>query len=254
MRSKDPPLETTVHTIRVADQSLSYRTVGTGQPLVLVHGYAASGHMWQLVLPYLAQHYQVFVVDLPGHGRSPLTGTWRLREVAPLLIRWLQEMRLPPVSLMGHSMGGAICIQMAAAAPEILRSVILADSAGLPLNAHLPKLVVRSVRSALQPGNGRYPMAMIRDMVRPRPRLWWQCARELVESDFSQEAARISAPTLIIWGGRDVMIPINVGHTLNKAIPHASFEIIESCGHRSMIGQPDTFSKVVLDFLSRTAQ
>ncbi|HLZ62645.1 MAG TPA: alpha/beta hydrolase [Ktedonosporobacter sp.] len=243
-------LETT-HTTTVGGQHLHYRTAGTGSPLVLLHGYGTSSYVWQRVLPYLARQHQVFMVDLPGHGHSRLTDAWKLREVAPLLARWLQQMNLPPVILMGQSMGGAIAIHLTAYAPEMVKRLILVDSAGMPLHAQLPELAARSLRSALQLGNGGYPLALLRDTLKPRPRLWWQSAREMVYSDFRKEIAMIMVPTLIIWGERDVMLPISLGHTLSRAIPHATFVTMEHCGHRPMLAQPAAFSQIVLDFLAR---
>src|SRR5579859_2542139 len=146
----------TSHTITIAGQRLFYRIIGAGKPLVLIHGHAASGATWHPVLPLLAQHYQVICVDLPGYGRSRFTGPWRLREIAPLLIRWLQQIELPPVALIGHSMGGAIATHLAASAPRLVDRLILVDAAGLPLRTPLPNLASRSVRSFFQPGNGSY--------------------------------------------------------------------------------------------------
>src|SRR5947209_20311745 len=110
----------TVHNTTIAGQHLCYRTAGTGSPLVLLHGYVVSGYIWQRALPYLAQQHQVFLVDLPGHGRSRLTGNWRLRDMAPLLACWLREMQLPPIVLIGQSMGGAIALHLTAIEPELV--------------------------------------------------------------------------------------------------------------------------------------
>src|SRR5437667_5924720 len=112
--------------VMISGQCLFYRVAcvpcatGMGSPLVLLHGYGVSGAIWQRVLPLLVQNYQVIVVDLPGYGRSQFTGTWRLREIAPLLARWLQQMELRPVVLIGHSMGGAIAIHLTASVPELI--------------------------------------------------------------------------------------------------------------------------------------
>jgi len=231
-------------------QHLYYRTVGSGSPLVLLHGYGVSGHVWERTLPYLAQQRQVFVVDLPGHGRSKFTRSWRLREVAPLLANWLQQLQLPPVALMGHSMGGAIAIHLAAYAPEIVERLVLVNAAGLPLQTKLPVLAVRSARSMLQPGGGSYPRSLVWDILRrPRLRLLWQAAQEMMSSDFHAELAKITIPTLIIWGERDILLPISLGEALSAALPHATFVRLPDCGHRPPLAQPQVFSRLVLEFL-----
>jgi pimeloyl-ACP methyl ester carboxylesterase len=214
-----------------------------------VHGYGVSGYIWQSALPYLAQHHHVFLVDLPGHGHSPYNGQWQLREMAPLLATWLRAMQLPPIALMGQSMGGAIAIHLAASAPELVQRLLLVNSAGIPLEATLPHLVRRSAHSFFQRGNGSYPVGLVRDVLRPRPRLFWQAAQEMIRSDFRTELASITQPTLIIWGERDVLLPISLGYTLQAALPHAQFATLPNCGHRPMLAEPEVFSKLVLEFL-----
>ena len=236
--------------IVVGNHSVYYRTVGHGTPLVLIHGYGVSGQIWQRVLPYLAQKHQVFIVDLPGYGRSRATGIWHLREMAPLLALWLRQLRLSEVALLGHSMGGAIAIHLAARDPELVSRLLLVNAAGIPLRTPLPRLAARSLHSFFQMGNGHLPLGLVRDILQPRLNLLWQTAQEMKRSDFSEELACISTPTLILWGERDVMLPIALGHTLKDALPHATFVTLPHCGHRPMLAQPAQFSRLVLEFLA----
>jgi pimeloyl-ACP methyl ester carboxylesterase len=231
-------------------QNIYYFIAGTSTdiPLVLVHGYGASGYIWQRILPYLAQHHQVFVVDLPGYGRSTFTGEWRLREMGPRLAAWLRQMQLPPATIIGHSMGGAIAVHLAAYAPELVERLVLISAAGLPLQADLPLLAFRSIRSILQPGNGRYPLKLLRDALQPRLRILWQTAQEMAHSDFRAELTKIAIPTLIIWGEHDVVLPVSLGHTLSATIPQATFMTLP-CGHRPMLAFPTELSMLILQFL-----
>jgi pimeloyl-ACP methyl ester carboxylesterase len=235
--------------IVVGNHHLYYRTVGSGTPLVLIHGYGVSGQIWQRALPYLAQQHQVFIVDLPGYGRSPATGVWHLREMAPLLATWLRQLQLASVAVMGHSMGGAIAIHLTASAPELVSRLMLVNAAGIPLRERLPSLAARSLHSFFQIGNGHLPLGLVRDILQPRLNLLWQTAQEMKRSDFRAELAQISTPTLIIWGERDVMLPIALGHALKDALPHATFVTMPHCGHRPMLAQPVQFSKLVLEFI-----
>ncbi len=239
-----------VERIAIGKHNLYYRTIGSGTPLVLIHGYGVSGQIWQRTLPYLAQKHQVFIVDLPGYGRSQATGIWHLREMAPLLATWLRQLQLSRVAIMGHSMGGAIAIHLTAHDPELVSRLILVNAAGIPLHAPLPLLAARSLHSFFQTGNGHLPLGLVRDILQPRLNLLWQTAQEMKCSDFREELARISAPTLIIWGERDVMLPIALGHEIKNALPHATFVTMPHCGHRPMLAQPAQFSKLVLEFLA----
>ncbi|GHO94470.1 dihydrolipoamide acetyltransferase [Reticulibacter mediterranei] len=237
------------HTVVISDHKLYYRVMGQGEPLVLIHGYGTSGYVWQRVLPYLCQNYRVFVLDLPGYGRSAAPRSWRLRAIAPVIAAWLHSLHLPPVAVIGHSMGGAIAIHLTALAPETVRKLVLVDAAGLPLSSSFPTLALRAAYSMIQPGNGRYPLQMVLDAVQPRFRVLWQTSQEMLRSDLRLELASITSPTLIIWGERDALLPIALGYALNAALPHAMFVSLSGCGHRPMLAQPERFSHIVLDFL-----
>ncbi len=231
---------------------LHYKIIGAGSPLVLIHGFGVSGHVWQRVLPYLTKKHRVYIVDLPGYGRSTYKETrapWRLRDMAPLLAAWLEQLRLTSVHLIGHSMGGAIAIHLAAHAPELVKSLTLIDAAGIPFRSNFSALAARSARSFVQLRNGGYPLPLVRDVLRPRVRLFWQGATQMVDCDFRAEMASLTMPTLIIWGELDILVPIALGYELREALPHAVFVPISNSGHRPMLAQPALMSGVVLAFL-----
>jgi pimeloyl-ACP methyl ester carboxylesterase len=248
MKSSDKKIVETSQSVMISGQRLFYRVAGTGSPLVLLHGHGVAGSIWLTVIPFLAPYYQVFVVDLPGHGRSRFIGDWRLREIAPLLISWLQQMKLPPVGIIGHSMGGAVAIHLTASAPDLVNRLVLVNAAGLPLRAPLPTLAARAIGSFLQPHHGSYPPEVLRDHLLTSPYLLWQSSQEVLESDFQAELALLSLPTLIIWGERDLLLPITLGYELHAALPHAKLVTMPQCGHCPML-QPAAFSQIVLNFL-----
>ncbi len=249
MSTQTNNLQEEQHTFSADGQQLHYRVIGMGTPLVLIHGFGVSSYLWQWTLPYLSAQHQVIVVDLPGHGRSTYVSPWCLRAMAPLLAQWLRSLQLPPVALMGQSMGGAIAAHLAASAPELISHLVLVSAVGVPLQTTYLQLVRRAFHSFFQPGNGSYPVELVRDILRPRPRVLWQAGHEVARSDFQRELATIMQPTLIIWGERDVLLPISLGYALQAALPHARLNTFPHCGHRPMLAEPALFSKLVLDFL-----
>jgi len=147
-------------------------------------------------------------------------------------------------------MGGAIAVHLAAHAPELIERLVLVDAACLPFDKTLPVIISRSAHSMVQRGAGSYPLMMLRDILKPRPRLLLQAAREMNHSDFRAEIASLTLPTLIIWGERDVLLPLALGKTLAEMLPHATFVTMPESGHRPPLSQPAEFSRLVLDFLS----
>lgn len=250
MDMKEHKLIETSHAIIIDGQRLYYRCVGEGPPLVLLHGYGMSGQMWQRCLPYLAQQHEVIVLDLPGHGRSGYMNSWQLRGIAPLLATWLRCIHLSSITLVGHSMGGAIAIHLAAYAPELIERLVLANAVGMPLKRKLPTLFASTLHSRLQPGRGGYPWPLIQDIFRrPRLRMLWRAAQQISSSDFRAELATLTMPTLIIWGEDDVLIPLSQGQALSAALPHARFVTVPNCGHRVPLSQPEKFSRHIMGFL-----
>jgi 3-oxoadipate enol-lactonase len=238
------------HTTTIQGQRIYYRCLGSGTPLVLLHGYAATSLLWQRCLPFLAQQHQVIAIDIPGHGHSTYSGPWHLNDIAPLLVLLLRQLNLMPMAIMGHSMGGAIAIHLSAIAPDMVERLVLVDSTGVPLEAGMSTLAIRSIRSALTPqGGSSYPLSIQLGMLKPTPYLYWQVAQEMVKSDFRKELASLNLPTLIIWGKQDVLLPIQLGERLSKALPNAQFISIPDAGHRLPLSHPELFSRIILEFL-----
>ena len=112
---------------------LAVEQTGSGEPLVLMHGIATDSRIWTGVLPELARARSVYTVDLPGFGRSePVGEGFELSAVAAAIRDGLTEHGLTePCDLVGHSLGGGVAIQFAAAYPEMLRRLTLVAPAGL---------------------------------------------------------------------------------------------------------------------------
>jgi len=144
-----------------------------------------------------------------------------------------------------------VALHLAASAPHLVHRLLLVNSAGLPLHAPPVLLAARSMRSFLQSGNGSYPPEVLRDHLLTPPRILWQSAQEIIGSDLRAEMTSMSAPTQIIWGARDLLLPLALGYQLHAALPHATFVTMPDCGHCPMLAQPVLFSQIALRFLQK---
>src|SRR5262245_6560981 len=109
---------------------LSYLQIGTGQPaIVLVHGFGASKEIWWSTLLALAPLGRIFALDLPGHGGSPLHGDSRMPRIAARIADFCAARSLPIITLVGHSMGGNVALELALDRPALVRRLVLVDPA-----------------------------------------------------------------------------------------------------------------------------
>jgi pimeloyl-ACP methyl ester carboxylesterase len=113
----------------VSDERLHTRTVGEAGPhVVFVHGLFGQGKNWTTIAKGLADRHRVTLVDLPNHGHSPWTDRADYLDMAELLAAELERLG-EPVTLVGHSMGGKVAMQLALRRPELLRALVVVDVA-----------------------------------------------------------------------------------------------------------------------------
>ena len=236
---------------RLGNTRIHYRVAGDGPPLVLVHGYSASGGWWRRNISGLAETHRVYAPDLVGFGRSWPKRSFSLERAIEHVISWMNDVGLDSADFCGHSMGGQLCIRLAAAHPERVRRLVLVDSSGLPLDARLIPLAWRGVRSS---GHTHFSFAptVMRTALQAGPFVLLSALRELRTDDVREDLARIEASTLIVWGEEDVLVPLVLGTALHLNIPRSSLIIVPGAGHNVMYECPDEFNRIVLDFLAES--
>lgn len=234
--------------VQVSGRRVGYAVAGVGEPVVLVHGLSGSTRWWRPVLPRLADHYRVYLLDLPGFGAMARRERFSLSTAASWLSAWLETVGLEQTHLIGHSMGGYVSIMVAATAPRSVQNLVLVDAAGVPVGRSLAGYVLPLTRATRYMSPGFIPV-LASDALRAGPLTLLRAARALVREDVRRHLASIIAPTLIIWGGRDTLVPLSAGELLRREIPDSRLVVLEGAGHVPMYDRPDEFSRVVLCFL-----
>src|SRR4051795_12115349 len=137
-----------METIELHGQPVSYHRVGEGPLLVLVHGITSSSTTWERVIPLLAERHTVIAPDLLGHGRSAKPrGDYSLGAYASGLRDLLVALPEPPATVVGHSLGGGIAMQLAYQFPERVERLALVGSGGLGREVNI------MLRAATLPGS-----------------------------------------------------------------------------------------------------
>lgn len=258
-----------------------YRDQGnrSGRTVVLVHGFAASLHAWEPWVERLSSDYRVITLDLAGHGLTRTPAGYQISTEGQMaivsgLMRGLQVQRFV---LGGNSMGGAVAWNYALAHPDQLQGLVLVNAAGWPVEGKREgsplafKLLGNAAGRALLKSIDLAPLAerglktayadetLVTDALVDR---YVELAmapgrRELIlmgqsepRAPFSRAVfARISAPTLVITGEADKVIPVSASRGLASAIPGAKLIIYPGVGHVPMEQIPDRSGEDLKAFL-----
>jgi pimeloyl-ACP methyl ester carboxylesterase len=208
-------------------------------PVVLIHGLSGSAGWWRHVAARLEPGREVHQVDLPKR--------LGLDDAAEWLAERLRADGLAQVDLVGHSMGGLICARLAAARPELVGRLVLIAPAGIAPGSRT-RHVVPLLRALRRSSPSLLPL-LARDALRTGPRTLWRAAGEVLEADIRAHLGEIRAPTLLLWGGRDVLLPPALGEVFRAEIPDARLVVLERAGHVPMFDAPDDVSRELSEFL-----
>ena len=243
-------------------------------PIVLIHGAGGGRLSWPPGLRRMAGE-RVFALDLPGHGQAPGGGATTIGAYAEIVLDWLRQVHLGPTLLVGHSMGAAIALTVAARRENSARSGLPADTVGgsfgvsglvliglgprLSVDPDLlelasspktvPQAVDRIVEWGFAPGTSSETLRKAKEQMLETPADVLR--RDLVACDRFEAGPRldqIRLATLVVCGSLDRMTPPAECRRLAEAIPGARFHLVEGAGHMLMIEKADEVASLVRDF------
>ncbi|MGY1945079.1 alpha/beta fold hydrolase [Nocardia asiatica] len=234
-----------------------YTRTGTGSPVVLVSGGGLWGYSWRDVIPALAAEHTVYAVDLPSQGFTELRRAdfaYDLPAMSQAIATFLDAVGLQRTALVGHSWGGAWSLFFAEQHPDRVERLVLLDSPGLdaekapvtplfttPVLGELATdLTTRSLYADNIRGTFHNKHLVTEEVIdefyapfsRPANRagflsLWRNLDYRLTDAGL----ARVTAPTLVVWGGADTWLPVSQADELAARIPNATATVLPNCGH-----------------------
>ena len=246
--------------LTVGGVRIRYRTVGSGEPLLLLHGWGASLDTFAAMADDLKRQFSVTAFDFPGHGGSDLPpATWAVDDFVDSTLGVLVALGVERTSVLGHSFGGRVAIKLAAAHPETVDRLVLVDSAGVPPPQTLERRLKRyASRFANATGRlGRPGQAVRGAIVRRIASTDYLDAGPLrgtflaiVREDLRPVLAHIKAPTLLVWGESDEDTTLADARSMEKLIPGARLLVLKNAGHFSYLDQYGRFRLGVIPFLN----
>jgi len=248
------------HTVDVRGLSVRYfeSLPSTPRPdlgaLVLVHGFGDSAETWSLVLPRLRSERRILAPDLAGFGRTPIPAEGMSFSVlTDYLSRFLDAVGAQKIALVGNSLGGAVAIRYAAEHPERVDHLFLLDSAGLHGEATIavvqPKTreeARRTIRNVSGTDFRHLPRFILDDVVRRAQEPARQQYRDSGEpTDVLRYFPRIEAPTTIVWGERDGLIPTEHADRMHEAIEGSELIVLPDTGHVPQLQAPRRVADII---------
>lgn len=237
-----------VHRVALSGATIHYESVGAGRPLVLLHGLSGSTRWWSRNVPVLARRHRVFTIDLIGFGRSRGRRRFLLHEAREVLHEWWVALRLPPCDWIGHSMGGRIVVELAAAFPSAVRRMVLVDAALRIAGIGVHRRAWGLFREARRVPFSLAPI-VVGDTLRAGPLTMLRAIHDLVAADMTVQLESIHRPALVVWGARDRVVPRAVGEAIHRELPGSRLLVIPDTGHVPMWERPAVFNRAVLEFL-----
>ena len=224
---------------------------GKGTPVVLIHGLGGSSDWWRYTVPALERTHTVSAVDLIGFGRnrfffkkSSLPSSFG--EIAALLARWIETSFDRPVHLVGNSMGGHIAIHVAALRSDLMRSLTLVSSSGVPFELK-PGIHIENI--VIPRGMLSFARVLVRDAFRSGPTAITLAFARLFRDDARPLMRRLKMPVLLLWGEHDPLVPSQYAERIRQEIPHAKLVVVPHAGHVSMWENPEFFNRELLRFI-----
>lgn len=228
--------------------SLSMHVEELGQkghpPLVLLHGWGHTLESFRPLATLLEKKYHLFLVDLPGFGRSPMPpGPWSSFDYADHVIDFLDRQGMQQATLLGHSFGGKVAMSAAARYPERVASLVLLAPSGLKRKRTWREacrfLAIRWLGKGCKGIDFLFSSKLFRAYFSPKfGSADWKQAGAMrpilvrsVNENFLPHVKNIQARTLLLWGEADKETPVEMAHRLHQALPDGQLIIYPHKGH-----------------------
>jgi len=248
---------------------IHYYSLGpeNGPVALMVHGLGGRSEDWQNLAPFLVKAgYRVYLPDLLGHGRSarPSNFSYSVPDQALMVVDFIHSLGLKQVDLGGWSMGGWIAQRIAGEHPDMVRRLMLFDSAGInetpawDTRLFTPATAEELSRfdSLLFPHPLKLPAFVSADVLRITRRNAWVIQRTIHSMRLGNDATNallpgLKMPVLIVWGAEDHIMPLSQGEKIHSLVRESRLEIIPGCGHLAPMQCAGQIGPKVVEFVKQ---
>lgn len=258
--------------VKVSELKVNYQVAGKGRPVIILHGWGSRASLWTPVQDMIASGgFKVVTPDLIGFGRSdvPPQG-WRIDDYVNWFEAFVQKISerhhefRNPFFLVGHSFGGRISIKVAARGSLTLSGLVLCAAAGLPPETSLK---LRMLSGLAKSGSNLMKKMKLSWLHDPARNIYYRLLRQhdylkvsrtmkdtfrlVVEEDLSGYLPEMKVPTLLIWGEKDHIVPIEQANRFHRGIKNSQLQVITGVGHSPQLEAPKKLVKLLRQFFQK---
>ncbi|MDO8470368.1 MAG: alpha/beta hydrolase [bacterium] len=251
-------------TIEIDGLKVNYKRAGQGTPFIILHGWGRGSDSWAEALEKLAgKGYQAIAPDLPGFGKSqPPSAVWGVEDYTQLVKKFADSIGAQSFILLGGSFGGQVAVQFVSSYPERVQKLIL-SAAAVVRRRPAPKRKAFMIVSRLIHGIfSVWPLSVLHPLLQKiaykilgnqdylyTKGIMKEVREKVIRQDLAHVLPKIACPTLILWGDKDAITPIEDASIIERGIPHSSVRIFKGVGHSIHREAPEEFIEAITQFL-----
>ena len=250
--------------VRIDGKQISY-WIGRSDPLerreviLFIHGAGGGEYTWSYQKGFFEREFSPIIIELPGHGVSGDEGEQEIGRYVEHVHAFLKTVKLSKVTLVGHSMGGAIVQTLALTHPEVVHKIVLVGTGArlkvIPMildgiKENFEETVRKITRFAYsQNASSDLIERGISDLLRCRPDVLYGDFLACDRFDLMNEVGKIDLPTFVLCGEEDQLTPVKYSEFLHSRIKHSKMEVLPNAGHLVMIESPQAFNEKIREFV-----
>lgn len=256
--------------ICVGEIDLYFEILGSGDPVLLIHGLGSSSRDWQMQIPTLSKHFRIVTYDVRGHGKSDKpSGPYSMKLFAQDTIALIKALGIETVHVVGISMGGMIGLQLTVDAPELIKSLVVVNCG--------PEMVIKTIKDLYRVmqrdllvrifgmrkigevlSQRLFPKAEqegIREIFVERwaendPRAYRESFKAIVGWSVKDQLRKIMSPVLVVAADEDYT-SVEAKAEYVKELVHGEMVVIEDSRHATPVDKPEAFNQAILNFLMK---
>lgn len=251
--------------INIQGLKINYKQKGKGETIVILHGWGGSSKSWEQVIEFLSNNnYMVICPDLPGFGESDdPKQAWNINKYICFILDFLNTLKIDEFILLGHSFGGGLSTKITAKNPRIIQKLILCDAAVVRAKERLGtrQIIAKMGAKIMKPFKNNeliksklrplvYKLAGTHDYFSAND-IMKETFKKVFAEDLRAFATYIKKPTLVVWGDKDEITPLEDAYTIKDMIDGAELSIIKDVGHSPHLKKPKELSKLIIEFIKK---